>query len=103
MINYQEGFLPVIGSVLYCPDFMVSIVSQLRVVKINLEYSKAVDVFSVTDFASGVSPTKYGPYVCDFPDQEDLSTTGTRFDGLGRLATTADHNKLPYSRRKSKA
>ena len=33
MTIYQEGYLPVIGRVLYCPDFMMSVISQSRVVK----------------------------------------------------------------------
>jgi hypothetical protein len=78
MTIYQEGFLPVIGRVLYCPDFMVSVISQSRVVKnqrLDLEYMKDEDEYCVTDIASGVSLNflpKHGLYVCNFPDQEDL-------------------------------
>ena len=72
MTIYQEGLLPVIGRVLYSPDFMVSVISQSRIVKnrcLDLDYLKAEDKYRVTEILSGVSLNflpKHGLYVCDF-------------------------------------
>jgi len=58
MTIYQEGLLPVIGRVLYCPDFMVSVILQSRIVKngrLDLDYLKVEDKYRVTDITSGVS------------------------------------------------
>ena len=47
---YQEGLLPVIGRVLYCPDFMVSVISQSSIVKnrrLDLDYLKVEDEYRV--------------------------------------------------------
>ena len=114
--RYQEGYLPVIGRVLYCPDFMVSVISQSRVVKnkrLDLDYCKVDDQYCVTDIASGVSLSflpKHGLYVCNFPDQEDLPSDDLPpelvpmdLDDDEVFATTVDQNKLPYTKREVKA
>ena len=75
---YQEGLLPVIGRVLYCPDFMVSVISQSSIVKnrrLDLDYLKVEDEYRVSDISSGVSLNfmpKHGLYVRDFPGQKEL-------------------------------
>ena len=58
MTIYKEGLLPVIGRVLYSPDFMVSVISQSRIVKnrcLDLDYLKVEDKYRVTEISSGVS------------------------------------------------
>ena len=75
---YQQGFLPIIGRVLYCPDFMVRAISVSRVVKnerLDLDYSKQKDEYSITDVATGVSlkfRPSYGLYACNFPSADGL-------------------------------
>jgi len=117
MTIYREGFLPVIGRVLYCPDFMVSVISQSRIVKnrrLDLAYLKQEDEYCITDIASGVGlhfVPKHGLYVCDFPGEEDLPRNDLPPDAAPMedsgdeevFATTADQNKLPYTKREVKA
>ena len=113
MTIYQQGFLPVIGRVLYCPDFVVSVISQSRVVKnrrLDLEYSKKHDEYSVTDVASGISLNfrpSHGLYVCKFPDaaklpRNDMPPVAEELDDPDQddvFAMTAEQNKMLYTKR----
>jgi len=78
MTIFQEELLPVIRRLLYCPDFMVSVISQSRIVKnkcLDLDCLKVEDKYRVTDITSGVSLNflpKYELYVCNFPGQKEL-------------------------------
>ena len=73
-----EGLLPVIRRVLYSKDFMVSVISQSRIVKnrcLDLVYLKVEDKYCVTEISSGVSLNflpKHGLYVRDYPGQKEL-------------------------------
>lgn len=110
----RYGELPVIGRVLYSPNFPVSVLSQSKVMKhieLDLDYVKICNKFIVSNTKTGAVLTfapKRGLYVCAFPIiTDDLPLLGEDNDSEDDedepspriYTTTAERNKLLYTKR----
>jgi len=106
------GVLPVIGRFLYSPFFPVSVISQSKAVKhddLDVDYLKTMDRYSVTNTLTGDQLTflpRCGLYVCAFPcTEDDMPALGDDYESdeeehmSNVYATTADQNKLLYTKR----
>ena len=106
------GVLPVIGRVLYSPSFPVSVISQSKAVRhddLDVCYQKTMDRYSVTNTVTGEQLTflpRCGLYVCVIPcAEDDLPALGDDYESdeeehaSNVFATTADQNKLLYTKR----
>jgi hypothetical protein len=104
-----------VGRVLYSPSFPVSVISHSKVRKctgLEVDYLKHANLYTVENTATGAVLKflpRRGLYVCEFPHldaeerkipdvmeepNEDLDDEDSQV-----LATTADQNKLMYTKR----
>ena len=109
------GILPVVGRVLYSPSFPVSVISHSKVRKctgLEVDYLKNANLYTVENTATGAVLKflpRRGLYVCEFPhldaEEKEISDVIEEPDGDSDdedpniFATTADQNKLLYTKR----